>query len=89
MPLILTGNSGSTTLDSSAGLTFSDASNQAAAASPYVLKNRIINGAMVVDQRNAGASITNNSATFAWGVDRMIVYGTVSVNLLLNKMLAL
>jgi len=39
------------------GVTFSDASSQTAAASPYVLKNRIINGAMVIDQRNAGASI--------------------------------
>ena len=58
MPLILTGTSGSTTLDSSAGLTFSDSSNQAAAASPYVLKNRIINGDMRIDQRNAGASVT-------------------------------
>jgi hypothetical protein len=65
-------------LDGSNGVTFNDASLQGAAASPFVLKNRIINGAMVVDQRNAGASITNNSATFAWGVDRMIVYGTVT-----------
>jgi hypothetical protein len=40
------------------GVTFNDASLQGAAASPYVLKNRIINGAMVIDQRNAGASIT-------------------------------
>ena len=56
MALILTGTSSSTTLDSSAGLTFSDSSNQSAAASPYGLKNRIINGDMVIDQRNAGAS---------------------------------
>jgi len=40
------------------GVTFSDSSIQTAAASPYVLKNRIINGAMVIDQRNAGASVT-------------------------------
>jgi hypothetical protein len=40
------------------GVTFPDSSLQAAAASPYVLKNRIINGAMVIDQRNAGASVT-------------------------------
>ena len=45
-------------LDGSNGVTFNDASLQGAAASPYVLKNRIINGAMVIDQRNAGASIT-------------------------------
>jgi len=47
------------TLDGSNGVTFNDASLQGAAASPYVLKNRIINGAMVIDQRNAGASIAS------------------------------
>jgi len=31
------------------------------AGSPYGFKNRIINGAMVIDQRNAGASITPSS----------------------------
>jgi len=46
------------------GVTFPDSSLQAAAASPYVLKNRIINGDMVIDQRNAGASVTpSNSYT--------------------------
>jgi len=64
MALILTGASGSTTLDSSAGLTFSDSSNQQYAAGPYVLKNRIINGAMVIDQRNAGASVTPSGTGF-------------------------
>ena len=34
----------------------------------YGFKNRIINGAMMIDQRNAGASITANDATFP--VDR-------------------
>jgi hypothetical protein len=68
MPLILTGASGSTTLDSSAGLTFSDSSNQAAAASPYGLKNRIINGDMVIDQRNAGAATANTISGYT--VDR-------------------
>jgi hypothetical protein len=40
------------------GVQFNDASLQGAAASPYVLKNRIINGDMRIDQRNAGASVT-------------------------------
>jgi hypothetical protein len=44
------------------GVTFPDSSLQAAAASPYTLKNKIINGAMVVDQRNAGASTTPTGA---------------------------
>jgi hypothetical protein len=74
MALILTGASGSTTLDSSAGLTFSDSSNQAAAASPYVLKNRIINGAMVIDQRNAGASVTPTALQYT--LDRWFFYVT-------------
>jgi hypothetical protein len=45
-------------IDGSNGATFPDSSLQAAAASPYVLKNRIINGDMRIDQRNAGASVT-------------------------------
>ena len=55
-------------LDGSNGVTFNDASLQGAAASPYVLKNRIINGAMVIDQRNAGASITPTDGQYT--VDR-------------------
>jgi hypothetical protein len=45
-------------LDGSLGTTFNDGSNQPAAASPYVLKNRIINGDFRIDQRNAGTSTT-------------------------------
>ena len=56
-------------LDGSNGVTFNDASLQGAAASPYVLKNRIINGAMVIDQRNAGATMSP-VGTSAYMVDR-------------------
>jgi hypothetical protein len=56
------------------GVTFSDASSQTAAASPYVLKNRIINGDMRIDQRNAGASTTpTTTATNVYNVDRWFV----------------
>ena len=79
MALILTGSSGSTTLDSSAGLTFSDSSNQQYAASPYVLKNRLINGNMVIDQRNAGASVTpTNTSDITYNIDRWNTYCTVA-----------
>lgn len=36
--------------------------------SPFGFKNRIMNGAMGIDQRNAGASVTANDNI--WGVDR-------------------
>jgi hypothetical protein len=76
MALTLSGNSGNTTLDSSNGLTFSDSSNQQYAASPYGLKNRIINGDMRIDQRNAGASVTANDDVFL--LDRWQTVASVS-----------
>ena len=57
-------------LDGSLGVTFNDASLQGAAASPFVLKNRIINGDMVIDQRNNGASVTPTNGQYS--VDRWI-----------------
>lgn len=45
-------------------ITFNDQSLQNTAATGFGFKNRIINGAMVIDQRNNGASVTpNNSYT--------------------------
>jgi len=57
-------------LNGDTGVTFNDASLQGAAASPYVLKNRIINGDMRIDQRNAGASTTPTTSTYS--LDRWI-----------------
>jgi hypothetical protein len=48
------------------GLVFNDASTQNTAATGFGFKNRIINGAMMIDQRNAGASVTGNN----FAVDR-------------------
>jgi hypothetical protein len=62
-------SSGSITTQSATGVIFSDSSSLPAAASPYVLKNRIINGAMEIDQRNAGASITPTT-TGTYSLDR-------------------
>jgi hypothetical protein len=63
-------------LDGSNGVTFNDSSLQGAAASPYVLKNRIINGDMRIDQRNAGASISNNTTGTQFSLDRWLIYGS-------------
>jgi len=53
------------------GVTFPDSSLQVAAASPYVLKNRLVNGSFAIDQRNAGASQTfTAAAAVAYTVDR-------------------
>jgi hypothetical protein len=56
----------------SSGVQFSDGSTQTAAASPYGLKNRIINGDMVIDQRNAGASVSNANGfiTDRWSLSK-------------------
>ena len=55
------------------GVTFPDSSLQAAAASPYTLKNKIINGDFRIDQRNAGASGSAGGYT----VDRWAYFQTV------------
>jgi hypothetical protein len=55
-------------IDGTAGVTFNDASIQNTAATGFGFKNRIINGAMVIDQRNAGASVTPTTGVYS--VDR-------------------
>ena len=62
----------------STGIQFSDASTQTAAASPYVLKNRIINGDMRIDQRNAGASVSVGNGSVTFITDRWNVYEDTS-----------
>jgi hypothetical protein len=52
----------------STGVTFPDSSTQITAATGFGFKNRIINGAMVIDQRNAGASVTPTTGQYL--VDR-------------------
>ena len=69
-------------LNGDTGVQFNDTSLQAAAASPYVLKNRIINGAMVIDQRNAGVATANtiNSYTLdRWKIDQSASTGKLIV----------
>jgi hypothetical protein len=50
------------------GVTFPDSSVQATAATGFGFKNRIINGAMMIDQRNVGASVT--PVDLAYTLDR-------------------
>jgi len=71
-PLTLTGN-----------LTFSDSSVQTAAASPYVLKNRIINGDCRIDQRYAGTATA--STINGYVVDRWIVNQNASTGKLIAQ----
>lgn len=69
--LPLTGGTvtGSTTFNSTVTV------NGAAASGFTGMKNRIINGNMVVDQRNAGASVTINSSAYTYPVDRFAGFG--------------
>jgi hypothetical protein len=62
----------SVTINGTNGLVFNDSSTQNTAATGFGFKNRIINGAMVIDQRNAGASGTANGYT----VDRFAYFGS-------------
>ena len=57
-----------TSIGGTTGVTFPDTSVQNTAATGFGFKNRIINGAMVIDQRNAGASITPTATVYS--VDR-------------------
>jgi hypothetical protein len=55
-------------INGTTGLVFNDASTQNTAASGFGFKNRLINSAMMIDQRNAGASVT--PASFSYTLDR-------------------
>ena len=66
MPITLNGDTGIQTPMYNGTIT-------ANAVTPSVnMKNRIINGAMVIDQRNAGASVTPTTANDTYAVDRFV-----------------
>jgi len=65
-------SSGSITTQSATGIVFSDSSSLPAASSPFSLKNRIINGDMVISQRNGTTAITPTGGSFT--VDRWAFY---------------
>lgn len=60
------------TTDGAGGLGFSSFVNL---ANPVTFKNLLINGDMIVDQRNSGGSVTINSATNKYTVDRWLAVG--------------
>lgn len=62
------------TVGTGQNVTFAQAANL---PNTFGFKNRIINGAMVIDQRNAGASVTQ-TASALYPVDRFYVFGSVT-----------
>jgi hypothetical protein len=66
-------------ISGTSGITFPDGSLQTAAASPLVLRNRIINGDMRIDQRNAGASVSTTPTDAIYTLDRwMAAFSTAT-----------
>jgi hypothetical protein len=67
------------TINGTSGLVFNDASTQNTSAflGGLAFRNRIINGAMMIDQRNAGASVTSTTSN-PYTVDRWQSVATVS-----------
>jgi hypothetical protein len=62
-------------LNGTDGVTYNDGTQQSSAPGG---KNLIINGDMRIDQRNAGASLTVNTAAAVYSVDRLFTYGQAS-----------
>jgi hypothetical protein len=62
-----------TVINGTTGITFTDNTIQNTAAINF--RNRIINGGMVIDQRNAGASVTQTTGSL-YPVDRFYITGT-------------
>lgn len=68
MPITLNGDTGITTP------TYGGAVAAEYIAPVTSFKNRIINGAMQIDQRNAGASVSTSSGVSVYTVDRWVAY---------------
>jgi hypothetical protein len=72
----------SVSINGTNGLVFNDNSSQNTAASGFGFKNRIINGAMMIDQRNAGASVTPNNT---YTLDRWYITNTQTSKLTVQQ----
>jgi hypothetical protein len=62
-------------LDSSGNATMA---GSMAMTTPFAMKNKIINGAMQINQRNEGTSVNNTAAAALYTLDRWWVYGTAA-----------
>jgi len=62
----------SVSINGTTGLVFNDGSTQPTAASGFGFKNRIINGDMRIDQRNAGASVSPSASQYT--LDRWLAF---------------
>jgi len=79
MPITLNGDTGIQTPMYNGSIT-------ANAVTPSVnMKNRIINGAMVIDQRNAGASVTPSGGSSVYTLDRWQAYVDVSSSITVQQ----
>ena len=76
MSLILSGDTGVPVTTVTGTLPVANGGTGVTTAIDYGFKNRIINGAMVIDQRNAGASVTvNSNSQYFYDVDRFYGIG--------------
>jgi hypothetical protein len=64
-------------ISGSDGVTFPDSTNQFSGGA-FSFKNRVINGDMRIDQRNAGASVSIPDDTTTYTVDRFAIYENTS-----------
>lgn len=72
MPITLNGDTGITTP------TYNGADTSEYLVPVTAMKNRIINGACMIDQRNAGASVTVSNGTITYITDRWNIYEDTS-----------
>lgn len=70
----------SVTINGTSGVTFNDASSQNTSAftGGFAMRNRIINGAQVINQRNATVTAASTFVTDRWQVDNLTTSGAVS-----------
>ena len=79
----LNGSLGATTPSTASVTTLTIGTTQLGAGDASIMKNRIINGAMVIDQRNAGASVNPTDGQYT--LDRWVIYRTQASKLTVQQ----